>query len=48
MLPLSLIVTPEQTIEVRAPAPAPAGIRWNLLSQYALEAMPVLRELRPA
>ncbi len=47
-LPLSLIVTPEQTIEVRDPPPAPAGIRWDLLSQDALEAMPVLRELRPA
>ena len=52
-LPLALIVTPEQAIPVEPPAgsaesarPA-AGIRWELLNEEDLEAMPVLRELRP-
>jgi 5-formyltetrahydrofolate cyclo-ligase len=44
--PLSLVVTPTQTIRVRTPPPLPAGIDWTRLSAADLEAMPVLRELR--
>jgi 5-formyltetrahydrofolate cyclo-ligase len=45
-LPLSAIVTPETTIKVRSPPPAPEGVDWDLLSAEQLEAMPVLRELQ--
>ncbi|MFB6098927.1 MAG: 5-formyltetrahydrofolate cyclo-ligase [Salinibacter sp.] len=45
-LPLSRIVTPEETIEVASPPGPPAGIDWEALSEDDLEAMPVLRELR--
>ena len=45
-LPLSLVVTPERTIRVRRPPPAPDGIDWERLSEEDLEAMPVLAELR--
>jgi 5-formyltetrahydrofolate cyclo-ligase len=44
-LPLALIVTPDEVIEVVAPPPAPAGIDWGRLSESDLDAMPVLREL---
>jgi 5-formyltetrahydrofolate cyclo-ligase len=44
-LPLALIVTPDEVIEVAAPPPAPAGIDWGRLSESDLDAMPVLREL---
>lgn len=44
-LPVSLIVTPEQTIEVTDPPPAPAGIDWAVLPEGALSEMPVLAEL---
>jgi 5-formyltetrahydrofolate cyclo-ligase len=44
-LPLALIVTPDEVIEVAAPTPAPAGIDWTQLSDADLDAMPVLREL---
>lgn len=47
-LPLSLIVTPEETIEVDDPPPAPEGIEWDLLSEADLEEKLVLRELREA
>lgn len=46
-LPLRLVVTPERTIEVDEPADPPAGIDWSLLGEEDLDAMPVLRELRP-
>jgi 5-formyltetrahydrofolate cyclo-ligase len=45
-LPLSLIVTPEETIEVRKPFPAPTGIDWKLLDDEDLREMPILAELR--
>lgn len=45
-LPLSLIVTPEETVEVENPPPAPRGVDWSLLGEEDLEAMPVLRELK--
>jgi 5-formyltetrahydrofolate cyclo-ligase len=44
-LPLALIVTPDEVIEVAAPTPAPAAIDWARLSEADLDAMPVLREL---
>jgi 5-formyltetrahydrofolate cyclo-ligase len=45
-LPLSLIVTPEDTITVDRPPPAPRGIEWDRLSEADFEEMPILRELR--
>jgi 5-formyltetrahydrofolate cyclo-ligase len=45
-LPLSVIVTPERTIRVRRPPPAPSRIDWSRLSEKDLDEMPVLRELR--
>jgi 5-formyltetrahydrofolate cyclo-ligase len=44
-LPLALIVTPDEVIEVADPPPAPASIDWTRLSDADLDAMPVLREL---
>lgn len=44
-LPVNLIVTPEETIEVISPPPAPAGIDWGLLGEDELRAMPILQEL---
>jgi 5-formyltetrahydrofolate cyclo-ligase len=45
-LPLSVIVTPEKTIKIKKPSPAPAGIVWNRLTDDDLKEMPVLQELR--
>jgi 5-formyltetrahydrofolate cyclo-ligase len=45
-LPLSLIVTPEETIRVAKPLAAPEGIDWDRLDEAALDAMPVLRQLK--
>jgi 5-formyltetrahydrofolate cyclo-ligase len=45
-LPVSLIATPEELIEVRKPAAAPKGIEWNRLPPQALEEMPVLGALK--
>ena len=45
-LPLSVIATPEETIRVADPFPAPAGIDWSRLSEKDLDDMPVLRDLR--
>jgi 5-formyltetrahydrofolate cyclo-ligase len=45
-LPLSLIVTPEEVVEVENPPPAPRGIDWSLLSERDLEEMPILRGLK--
>jgi 5-formyltetrahydrofolate cyclo-ligase len=45
-LPVSVIATPEQLIEVARPPPAPTGIAWAELSEQAFQEMPVLRELR--
>lgn len=45
-IPLSYIFTPEDTIKVEMPHPAPEGIDWNGLPEDALQKMPVLKELR--
>ncbi|MEK6619133.1 MAG: hypothetical protein AABY90_10610, partial [Nitrospirota bacterium] len=45
-LPLSVIVTPEETFAVKNPPPAPAGIAWDRLTDEDLNEMPVLAELR--
>ena len=45
-LPLSFIVTPTRTIEISNPPAPPSGIEWDALPNGALEAMPVLRELK--
>jgi 5-formyltetrahydrofolate cyclo-ligase len=45
-LPVSLIVTPDDMIEVHDPPAAPEGIDWDLLPEEALKEMPVLGELR--
>jgi len=45
-LPLSLIVTPDETIDVDNPPSAPTGVDWTALSEEDLDAMPVLRQLR--
>jgi 5-formyltetrahydrofolate cyclo-ligase len=45
-LPLSLVVTPDDTVSIADPPPAPDGVDWAALSDDALDAMPVLRELR--
>lgn len=45
-LPLSVIVTPTQTITVADPPPPPAGIAWDRLTEKDLEDMPVLEDLR--
>ncbi|WP_447974441.1 5-formyltetrahydrofolate cyclo-ligase [Nitrospira sp. Kam-Ns4a] len=44
-LPLSVIVTPTETIHVKRPPPTPAGVAWGRLTAEDLEAMPVLKEL---
>lgn len=45
-LPLSAIVTPEETIRVPLPPPAPEGIDWAQLTEEDLDEMPVLREMQ--
>lgn len=45
-LPLSVIVTPDETHMVAAPLPAPEGIAWDRLTQQDYEEMTLLRELR--
>lgn len=45
-LPLAWIATPEALHRVRRPPAPPRGIAWSKLSPEALEAMPILRELR--
>jgi 5-formyltetrahydrofolate cyclo-ligase len=45
-LPVWLIATPDDVIEVNHPPAAPEGIDWDLLPEEALKEMPVLRELR--
>ncbi len=44
--PLSLIVTPSRTIKIAEPLPSPSGIDWEKLPGDALEAMPVLANLK--
>jgi 5-formyltetrahydrofolate cyclo-ligase len=45
-LPLSVIATPDETITVADPFPAPDGIDWHRLSEQDIEKMPVLRDLQ--
>lgn len=45
-LPLSVIVTPTETITVTDPPPQPAGIAWDRLTEKDIEEMPVLEDLR--
>lgn len=45
-LPLSVIVTPDEAIQVKNPPPAPDGIAWDRLTEKDFEEMPVLAALR--
>lgn len=45
-LPVRLIVTRDEVIEVEKPPPPPRGIDWALLSEEALREMPILADLR--
>ncbi len=45
-LPLSCIVTPDQTIMIDDPPPAPRRIEWHRLTARDLEDMPILAELK--
>lgn len=47
-LPVHVIVTPEETIEVEDPPPAPRASNGSALTNADLEAMPVLAELARA
>lgn len=47
-LPVAVIATPEEVMEVDRPPPAPGGIDWSRLSEDDLDAMPILRELAAA
>jgi 5-formyltetrahydrofolate cyclo-ligase len=45
-VPVSIIATPGELIEVAQPLPAPSAIDWDRLSPDALAEMPVLAELK--
>jgi 5-formyltetrahydrofolate cyclo-ligase len=45
-LPLSLVVTPDETIRVDDPPSGPTGIDWAALSDEDLDEMPVLRTVK--
>lgn len=45
-LPLSCIVTPDETIPIEHPPPAPERIEWHRLTARDLEEMPILAELK--
>jgi 5-formyltetrahydrofolate cyclo-ligase len=45
-LPLSCIVTPDETIIIDHPPPAPDHIEWDRLTEQDLEEMPILAELK--
>ncbi len=42
-----IIATPEELIEVPDPPTGPSGIHWDLLTEEALDEMPILKALRP-
>jgi len=44
--PVHLICTPTTAVPVAGPLPAPAGIRWERLSEADLDAMSLLRDLQ--
>ena len=45
-LPLSCIVTPEETIVISDPPPPPGRIEWDRLSEADIAEMPILGEIR--
>jgi 5-formyltetrahydrofolate cyclo-ligase len=45
-VPVSIIATPTELIEIANPPPAPPGIDWSRLTPEALAEMPVLAELK--
>jgi 5-formyltetrahydrofolate cyclo-ligase len=45
-VPVSIIATPSELIEITQPAPAPSGIDWDKLTAETLTEMPVLAELK--
>jgi 5-formyltetrahydrofolate cyclo-ligase len=45
-IPLSVIVTPNEVIEVEAPYRRPRGIDWTILPQEKIDAIPVLKDRR--
>ena len=45
-VPVSIIATPTELIEVAQALPAPAGVDWRMLTAEALLEMPVLTELK--
>ena len=45
-LPLSCIVTPDETIIIDHPPPAPERIEWHRITERDLEEMPILAELK--
>jgi 5-formyltetrahydrofolate cyclo-ligase len=45
-LPLSVVITPDETIRVETPFPPPEGIHWDRLSDQDLEDMPILKDLK--
>lgn len=45
-VPVAIIATPDELIEIEDPLPAPAGIDWQSLPAEALEEMPILKQLK--
>src|SRR4030095_13028780 len=45
-VPVSIIATPAELVEIARPLPAPVGIDWSKLTPEALAEMPVLAELK--
>jgi len=45
-VPVSIVATPTDLIEIAQPLPAPCGIDWTRLTGETLEEMPVLAELK--
>lgn len=45
-VPVDIIVTPTQVIEVTSRLPRPKGILWNFVSDRRLQLIPVLKTLR--
>ena len=46
-VPLDLVVTPDEVIETEGRRSHPGGIRWDALTDEKIEAIPLLRRLRP-
>lgn len=45
-VPLSFIVTPEETVSIESSASSPEGIDWSAVSETELDEMPLLETLR--